>query len=96
MVIEEQVLKVYRQHIYYVCGNSHVCFSLCNQEEPAGTAAIQSEHRRILLRTVDTYVVVLVVRLTQETFEVVDELIKTVNFSCNHRLEHGINLSGTR
>ena len=57
------------------------------QEEP-DTAAMKSGHRIILLRTVDTDVVVLAVSLTQEMYEVVNELRRTVNCSCNHRTGH--------
>ena len=64
----------------YVCGNSHVCFSMFNQEEP-DTAAMKSGNLRILLRTMDTDVVVLAVRLIQEMYEVVDELKITDMFS---------------
>ena len=39
-------------------------------------------------RTVDTDVVVLDVRLTQEMYEVVDELRRTVNCLCNHRTRY--------
>ena len=44
--------------------------------------------RIILLRTVDTDVVVLAVSLTQEMYKVVNELRRTVNCSCNHRTRH--------
>ena len=46
--------------------------------------------------TMDTDVLVLAVRLSQEMYEVVDKLRRTELFSCNHRLGHGMNLSGTR
>ena len=70
----------------YVCGNSHACFSLFKQEEP-DTAAMKTGHRILLLRTVDTDVVVFAVSLTQEMYEVVNELRRTVN-CCNHRTRH--------
>ena len=53
------------------------------QEEP-DTAGMTSGHRIKLLRTVDTDVVVFAVSLTQEMYEVVNELRTTVNCSCNH------------
>ena len=75
----------------YVCGNSHACFSLFKQEE-SDTAAMKSGHRIILLRTVDTDVVVLAVSLTQEMYEVVNELRRIVHAITEQRT----NLSGTR
>ena len=46
--------------------------------------------------SLDTDVVAVNVRLSQDVYEVVDELRRTVSCSCNHRLGHGINLSGMR
>ena len=57
------------------------------QQEP-DTAAMKSGHRIILLRTVDTDEVVLAVSLTQKMYEVVNELRRTVKYSCNHRTRH--------
>ena len=57
------------------------------QVEP-DTAAMKSGHRIILIRTVDTDVVVIAVSLTQEMYEVVNEVRRTANCSCNHRTRH--------
>ena len=67
---------------------------LFNQEEP-DTAAIKYGRLRIL-HTMEADVVVLAVMLTQEMYDVVDELRRTDMFSYNHRLGHDINLSETR
>ena len=58
----------------------NMCNYLCNHEEPDtriivhAAAVMKSGHSRLLIRTVDTDVVVLAVWFAQEMHEAVDEL----------------------
>ena len=55
-------------------------------------AAMESGYRKIMICIMDIDVVVLAVRLTQDMYEVVNELRRTINLSCNQKLGHDIKL----